>query len=87
MGLQIKLYREKKLHPWKYCDRLRSEDELEQEVDRVFSMYCTLDTASYNVEIDQKVLKSSPFSASPFRLFHFLPWLLSICRGYVSPLP
>ena len=45
----------KKLYPWKYVDRPRSDAELEQEVDRIFSMYCTLDTTSYNVEVDEKV--------------------------------
>lgn len=53
--VQIRKYREKKLHPWKFLSRPRTQEELDSEVDRVFAMYCTLDTTAYSVEIDQKV--------------------------------
>eukprot|EP00873_Tetraselmis_striata_P027665 jgi/Tetstr1/447929/TSEL_035236.t1 len=51
---RVKLYRERKLQPWRFLRRQRTDAEIEQEVDRVFALYCTLDTTSYSVEIDQR---------------------------------
>lgn len=57
---RVKLYRERKLQPWRFLRRQRTDAEIEQEVDRVFALYCTLDTTSYSVEIDQRVRHPSP---------------------------